>query len=136
MSRRWRAWAAPYAHAIRPSELGWLSSEKLALFVAPVELLREAWAGLSGDQRCRVAARAAHHGDAALLQWARSQGCLWIANTSKAAARSGHLAVLQWACAQGCPWDLWTCATAARDGHLGGAAVGTRLRLPVECRMV
>ena len=40
-----------------------------------------------------------------VLQWARSELCLWDEFTCELAARNGHLEVLQWAYAHGCPFD-------------------------------
>eukprot|EP01051_Picozoa_sp_SAG22_P012777 SAG22_NODE_1360_length_4622_cov_2.212912_6_plen_241_part_00 len=63
-------------------------------------------------------ANAAARGELSVLQWLRSSGCQWDAETITAAARSGHLDVLQWVVDNGCPWDAGACAAAAAEGHL------------------
>ncbi len=67
---------------------------------------------------CKYAHSLALEGHLGVLQWARSQGCPWDADTCANAARGGHLEVLQWARMQGCPWDERTCTHAAEGGHL------------------
>jgi len=53
-----------------------------------------------------------------VLEWARSAGCAWDAETFSAAARGGHLKILEWARSAGCEWSVVTCARAAEGGHL------------------
>jgi hypothetical protein len=55
-----------------------------------------------------------------VLQWVRSQGCLWDERTPAYAAASGHLALLQWVRSQG-PWDEMTTENAAFNGNRSGS---------------
>jgi hypothetical protein len=52
-----------------------------------------------------------------VLQWARSNGCLWNKNTCSGAASCGNLEVLQWARSNGCPWDEAMVHMAADEEH-------------------
>jgi len=46
---------------------------------------------------------AATGGQLEVLQWLRTNGCPWNADTCSVAATGGHLEVLQWLRANGCP---------------------------------
>jgi hypothetical protein len=84
-----------------------------------LNLLRWAWpTGCPGRSFPYLCHKAAANGDLQLLQWGRTNGCLWDKWTCRNAAAGGHLQVLQWARANGCPWDPDTCASAAQEGHL------------------
>ncbi len=72
----------------------------------------------SASQSASHASFLACGGHLKVLQWVRSQGCLWDEQTCTKAAEGGHLEVLQWARSQRCPWDKETCAMAAHGGHL------------------
>jgi hypothetical protein len=58
---------------------------------------------LTDVQRYGAALRAAAHGDAEVLRFARRAGCRVDVQLCNEAARGGHLAALQWARDAGCP---------------------------------
>ena len=57
-------------------------------------------------------------GSAAMLAWAKANGCPWVARVCSLAAEGGHLEALQWARENDCPWNSSVCYTAAGWGHL------------------
>jgi hypothetical protein len=149
----WAAAAAPRVADVRAEAAAvegevWIDElVGLEYFSVPLWALQRAWWRLRGRQRTRAAARAAFHGDLAVLRWAlaklsatgahycdaaaaggqlealqyvRTLGYPWDAWSCSAAAAGGHLAVLQWMHAQEppCRWDEWTCSGATRGGHL------------------
>lgn len=83
-----------------------------------VDLLE--WARTRGwPWSAETCAYAALNGHLDALQWARENGCAWDSRTCGAAAQKGHLAVLQWAWERNAPWDrVWSCAAAAYGGQL------------------
>ena len=56
-------------------------------------------------------------GQLSVMQWIRSQGCLWDSLTCMGATTRDNLSVLQWTDGQGCPWDIFTSSSAA-EGHV------------------
>jgi hypothetical protein len=86
----------------------------------PLWALQEAWPRLGESQRARAAARAAFHGDLAVLQWVvpRLAQIYHRVAVCEAAAAGGQLDALQCALELGCPWSPSTCSAAARHGHL------------------
>ncbi len=102
-----------FAGLIQPRDVN------LLRFGARRGLLEYCEIGLSrGNSKWNICETAAIHGQLEVLQWARSQGCLWDSNTCAQTARKGHLEVLQWARSNGCSWNAWTCFWAALEGHL------------------
>jgi hypothetical protein len=86
----------------------------------PLWALQEAWPQLRNRQRVRVTARAAFHGDLAVLQWAvpRLADTYVRVAVCEGAAAGGLLDALQCALELGCPWSSFTCSAAAGGGHL------------------
>ena len=68
-----------------------------------------------GIDGCTMSARV---GNLEVLQWARSWGCLWDAETCTLAAQGGFLTLLLWARRAGCPWNESVCTAAASRGGL------------------
>ncbi|KAI8468980.1 MAG: hypothetical protein J3K34DRAFT_470311 [Monoraphidium minutum] len=100
---------------------------RLGLYRLPMWFVRDAWAARPRpppEALEQSLARAAWHGDAAMLEWARgvmrgSEQC-WGRRVCAMAAGGGALAALQWlrAWRRRCPWDRWTGMAAAAGGHL------------------
>ena len=121
-----RSEVAPLMDEGEDKECGAASASLLA-FSVPLWAVQEAWPRLEERRRTRVVARAAFHGDLAVLTWALPGREHTRALYSVAAAAGGQLEALQYARSLGCPWlspwpvrrwDKSVCTAAALHGHL------------------
>jgi hypothetical protein len=118
LGREWRDWATPRRERLREAQR---QLEREVRACPPLWALREAWPGLTRQQKDAAAARAARGGAGPLLQFMLCDGGYDSHGRPAlcaAAAAGGHLAALQLAWQLGCPWDIWTCRFAAAGGHL------------------
>jgi hypothetical protein len=104
-------------------ELGLRFSEPLmcgaASSIAGLQKLQ--W--LCAEQHCplpdNITATAARAGNAEMLRWLKSRGCLFNEQTSRSGAETpDNLHALQYLYEQGCPWHDRICGTAGEAGDL------------------